>query len=460
MSHFLRTAVAIAIAAPVLAHAQSPAEVQALRAELTQLRADYESRLRALEARLQAVQAPAPTATAPAANPPAETVAAPAPGRFAAPATAANNPAISLILTGQYQRTGRDPQGYRVRGVPLPPDAEIGPGTRGLSLGESELGLSASIDPQFRGEAHIALHPDDAVSVEEAFIQTTALGSGLTAKAGRFLSSVGYLNSKHAHTWDFADAPLAYQALLGTQFGDDGVQLAWVAPTDRFFELRGELGRGRGYPGNAGGGNGAGMAALSAHLGDDLGDSHSWRAGLSVLQAKAAGQPLAAVDASDLDVTNAFTGTSRVWIADALWKWAPGGNASRTNFKLQGEYLHGTRDGTLTYDTAGAGTTDAYRAVQRGWYLQGVYQFMPRWRLGLRTERMDGGDPQYGSNAAALAVNEGTARKNSVMVDWNPSEFSRMRLQLARDQSRPGGPDNQLWLQYQMSLGAHGGHGF
>jgi hypothetical protein len=35
-----------------------------------------------------------------------------------------------------------------------------------------------------------------------------------------------------------------------------------------------------------------------------------------------------------------------------------------------------------------------------------------------------------------------------------------VRLQLARDSARQGAPDNQLFLQYQMSLGAHGAHGY
>jgi hypothetical protein len=52
------------------------------------------------------------------------------------------------------------------------------------------------------------------------------------------------------------------------------------------------------------------------------------------------------------------------------------------------------------------------------------------------------------------------------MLDWNPSEFSRIRLQFNRDQSRqdPGTgsaiTDNQLFLQYIFSLGAHGAHRF
>ncbi len=126
----------------------------------------------------------------------------------------------------------------------------LGPGDRGFSLAESELGFAANIDPWLSGAANISLHPDNSVSVEEAFVQTTSLGHGLSLKAGRFFSGIGYLNAQHSHTWDFVDTPLAYQAFLGTQFGDDGVQLRWLAPTDLFLEAGAEVGRGRGFPGS------------------------------------------------------------------------------------------------------------------------------------------------------------------------------------------------------------------
>lgn len=456
-----RAGLVLLAALPCLAFADDAADLKALRDEIAALRSSYEQRLQALEARLQAAEAAkaAMPATAPA-PPPVQAGVPATPSAATASAGTGFNPAVSLILSGLYTRTSRDPQGFRIRNVPLPPDAEAGPGARGFSLAESELGLAANIDPWFGGVAHIAFHPDNSVSVEEAYVQTTSLGSGFTAKAGRFFSGIGYLNPQHAHTWDFVDAPLAYQALLGTQYGDDGVQLAWLAPTDQFFELRGELGRGRSYPGNGAGGNGAGSAALIAHTGGDIGESQSWRAGLSMLRARASDQLLDAVDAAGAPVSNAFTGTTRLWIADGVWKWAPNGNAARTNVKLQGEYLRGTREGSLAADTAGAAQAGGYRAVQAGWYVQGIYQFMPRWRVGLRTERMDGGLPSFGGSTAALAPDEGIARRHSMMLDWSPSEFSRVRLQLARDTSRPGGPDNQLWLQYLMSLGAHGAHGF
>jgi len=487
MHKLLRASLALVLAAPFGALAATPSGIESLRREIQMMRAEYEARLQKLEQRLKAADT-TPAGTAPTART-AEAASAPAgvsastsaPGASPAPvaaspspqssppAAAANpnafNPALSLILSGTYTRTSQDPAKYAIAGFPLSEDAEAGPGSRGLSLAETEIGFAASIDPWLHGAAFVAVQPDDSLSVEEAWVQTTALGRGFSLKAGRFFSGIGYLNSRHAHTWDFVDNPLAYQALLGGQYGDDGLQLTWVAPTGLLVELGAEIGRGRGFPGGGDTSrNGAGMRALSAHAGGDLGVSHSWRAGLSMLEAKANGQELVATDAIGATMTHDFTGNTRVWIADAVWKWAPNGNATRTSFTLQGEYLRSARRGELVYDVGGTDGAGALRSVQSGWYLQGVYQFMPRWRLGLRTERLDSGTPDYGSDstslAASLAATGYRPHRNTLMVDFNPSEFSRVRLQFARDRAREGIADNQIFLQYQMSLGAHGAHGY
>jgi hypothetical protein len=460
-SQALRRAAAIACLAAGSASAQPAPDTQALRREIDALRADYEARMQALEQRLKAAEA-AVAQQPPAAPPPAAAPAVAAVAATPQPTAAGRGLLdISMILSGQYTRTRLDPATFRIRGFPLPPDAEIGPGTRGFSLAESELTLTANVDPYFRGVGTFSISPQDEISAEEAFIETTSLGHGLGLRAGRFFSGIGYLNSQHAHTWDFADAPLAYQAMLGTQFADDGLQLTWLAPTDRFFQLGLELGRGRTFPGSDSSRNGAGAVALTAHVGDDIGESSSWRAGLSFLHANANDQALLATDAAGNDVATAFGGSSRVWVADAVWKWAPQGNATRRNFKLQGEYLHSTRDGALVVDPAGLAAPGSFRAAQSGWYLQAVYQFMPRWRVGLRTERLDPGTPDLGAAGGLLGLDLGHARKNTMMVDYNPSEFSRIRLQVAQDRARPGGAsDLQWWLQYQMSLGVHGAHSF
>jgi hypothetical protein len=202
------------------------------------------------------------------------------------------------------------------------------------------------------------------------------------------------------------------------------------------------------------------MYSFAAHTGGDIGDSSSWRAGVSYLHARATDQELVAFDPAGGEIRNAFTGSTGVWIADGVWKWAPNGNATRTNFKLQGEYLQSRRDGSMVVDTLGAASPGDYRANQSGWYLQGVYQFMPHWRVGLRTERLSPGTPDYGINTPLVGQDSGSPSKNTAMLDWSPSEFTRWRFQLAQDRARPGASDTQWLIQYQMSLGAHGAHSY
>ena len=89
-----------------------------------------------------------------------------------------------------------------------------------------------------------------------------------------------------------------------------------------------------------------------------------------------------------------------------------------------------------------------------------MYQFAPYWRVGVRRDQLDSGSVDYGLNNSNLARTSFSPFKNSLMFDYNPSEFSRIRLQVAQDKSHQGVTDNQLFLQYQMSLGAHGAHQF
>ena len=44
------------------------------------------------------------------------------------------------------------------------------------------------------------------------------------------------------------------------------------------------------------------------------------------------------------------------------------------------------------------------------------------------------------------------------MFDWTPSEFSRIRLQLAQSKVRPDVTDNEVFIQYILTMGAHGAH--
>lgn len=447
----LAVGTALMLTFSAVAMAADTAELQQIHNEIQQLKENYEARIQSLEARLKQAEALAVKADEKASQ-----VAA-APVSILATGANAFNPAISLILSGTYSNLSQDPANYRVTGYV--PSGEIGPGQRGFSLAESELGIYANIDPDFYGGLNFAMHPDNTASVEEAFVQTVGLAKGLTIKAGRYFSGIGYLNEKHAHVWDFVDNPLAYQVFLGTQLGEDGLQLKWLAPTDTYLELGAETGRGRNFPGSSRDKNGAGASALFAHVGGDAGVSQSWRAGLSLLQTSPQNRQYSDVDATGASVNNAFTGNSRLWIADFVWKYAPNGDPTYTNFILQGEYLRRREEGNLTYNVdAAAPAISSYASAQSGWYVQGVYQFRPHWRVGLRTERLSSGGVDYADNNVNLLRPDYSPTKNSLMLDYSPSEFSRVRLQFAQDKSRQGLPDNQVLLQYLMSLGAHGAH--
>ena len=479
----LAVALAVAGVVPAVAQTTDGAELKEIRDQIRRMRDDYEARIRALEQRLQDAErrgqaataapagtgAPLPRSGAVAGSAATPSAAVAAPGRSGTVTTNLFNPAMSLIIGGTYARLSQDPEQYRIQGF-VPGSDEIGPGSRNFSLGESELTLSASIDHRFSGQMTVAVTQENEVELEEAFVRAHGLGGGINLKAGRFLSGVGYMNAQHAHSWDFVDAPLAYQAFFGGHYRNDGVQLTWLAPTETFVEVGVETGRGGSFPGSARNKNGLVSSAAFVRVGGDIGVSTSWRAGLSWVRDRAVDRQFDDTDAAGASVTNAFTGRSTTWIADAVLKWAPNGNATQRNLKLQAEYFRRKESGALTYDVAAQslGTIDsAYRAAQSGYYVQGVYQFMPQWRFGLRYDRLNSGTPGISAIDDGLLSAADFSRllaynpsRQTAMIDWSPSEFSRLRLQVARDRSRPEVTDNQLFIQYIMSLGVHGAHAF
>lgn len=454
--YWMPSALALALLASPAVHAASDADLDEIRAQIRELKSSYEARIEALEQKLR--EAEAKTAQ-PAAAPVA---AAPAPASPSS-ALAAFNPAISAILQGRYANLSKDPSAFSIAGF-APAGEETGPGKRGFSLGESELMLTANVDHKFAGTLIAALTPENTVSVEEAYGQFTAAPYGLAPKFGRFFSGIGYLNEQHQHNWDFIDAPLAYQAFLGGKYANDGVQLKWIAPLEHYVELGAEAGNGDNFPGSPRNKNGVGSGAAYVHTGGDIGESHSWRAGLSYLHTRAAQRDYDIVNFEGTSVPVTFAGTSKVAIADFVWKWAPNGNPVATHFKLQGEYFRREEKGDFTYvrndDPAinALNTAPGYSTKQSGWYLQGVYQFMPAWRVGARYDQLDPGTIDYGRANPYLPVADFTPKRSGVMLDYSPSEFSRVRLQFSQSRTEPGVTDNQWFVQYILSLGAHGAH--
>jgi hypothetical protein len=378
------------------------------------------------------------------------------------------NPKVSLILQGTYADFSSEAE-PEVGGVVLGPETELRPA--GFSLAESELVIESNVDDRFHGWAAIALENEDGetvVALEEAYVNTLALPWGLGVKAGRFFSDIGYQNRVHSHAWEFVDLPLVYRALLANQLNDDGVQLRWVAPTDLFLEFGVEALRGQDYPAGGERRDGVNSGAAFAHLGGDAGVGGAWRVGLSHLQ----------TDADDRrtgeDVETAFTGDSDLRILDVVFKWARNGNPASQNVVFNAEFFFREEAGVLTANPDGgdidgddlgdpAHSTD-YDGEQKGFYAQTIVQFAPRWRAGVRYDRLEADNVLTTGPLGELAVvadNSYTPQRYSAMVDFSNSEFSRLRLQYNRDETRPGDEaDDQFFVQYVMSLGSHPAHQF
>ncbi|MCJ7452705.1 MAG: hypothetical protein MUO39_09565 [Steroidobacteraceae bacterium] len=493
-----------AVLLPSVAGAATDAEVQSLRDELAKVKAEYAQRLSALEAQIQQLQ-PEPDvgataavdqaiesssiASAGAVPPAADAIdesieavaatgatdesikaAAPAEQPGGPPTTAGKsstfNPAISLILAGNYANLSNNPDDYAIQGF-IPGGDEIGPGDRSFNLGESELTIASNIDPYFMGSLTAAISGDNEISVEEAYFRTTALPYGATIKGGQFYSSLGYLNDIHAHAWDFTDQPLVYQAFFGGQMAVQGLQAKWIAPLDLLVELGVESGNGNYFPGTSLSRNGLNGYVAYAHFGGDIGDSVAWRTGLSYVDLHAQDREFEAPNAEGESATSAFTGSSKTWIADAEFKWTPIGDPRRQYLKIQGEYMQRREDGRLAYLYVADDLDGSYTSDQSGWYVQGVYQFLPRWRFGARYDSLDSGNTKIGLVKQGILPADdfslllpGSPTRTTIMFDWNPSEFSRIRAQYAWDDASAGPTDEQFFLQYIYAMGAHGAHKF
>jgi len=434
--------------APFSIASTSSSEIDELRDALAELKSDYDQRIKDLERRLKIAELgikQTTTRNEAIAEQVSEALVL-AEDALLAPnpvirSSNTFNPAIGLILSGTAaSKTSH--HDYQVPGFSLP--VEGGPVNEGFALAESELNLNANVDDKFFANITLAFASEGAeteVELEEAYIQSLAIPGGINVTAGRFFSGVGYLNGFHTHTDNFTDRPLSYQVFLGGQYKDDGIQVRWLLPTQRYLEIGGELFRGTAFPAAGAARDGKGTWSLFTTTGGDIGFSSSWKAGVGILRANVIDRP---VDPSN-DESALFTGESNLFNLNFVWKWSPDGNSVNTNFKLQGEYFWREEIGLL--DNAG------YSGEQSGWYLQGFWQFRPHWRVGYRRDQVRADN----KNDAVLGARNEFTDRNSFTVEWANSDFSRIRLQLNAGQSGLDN-DNRWVLQYLHSLGAHGAH--
>ena len=441
-------ALAALVLSPVLPSvAEADEEVQAMKAEIQALQKAYESRITELELKLAKFEKLKTQEQA-------RTASTPASVRSESRNIYDNsfNPSIGLILNGRYGSFSKNDS--EIAGFATGEEGERG--KEGFAVDESELNFSSNIDDKFYGAATAAIvreEGEDKIELEEAYVQTSSgmgLPKGMMIKAGRALWTLGYLNEQHTHGDDFADRPLPNRVFLNNAFNDDGVEVSYLLPTDFYSEIGGGAFRGDDYP--FGGSSGAGFDAWSAFVrtGGDIGENQNWRLGGYVLSGKAKDR------ASNEKVVN-FSGDTRLYATDLRYTWAPTGNPREMEVLLQGEYFWRDEEGAYT-DTDAATGSVPFDDHSSGWYVQSVYKFLPQWRIGYRYSRLDSPSVPVGLVGSALDSDGHNPTAHALMADWTNSEFSRLRLQYNHERTEKGGEDDQILLQYVMSIGAHGAH--
>ena len=154
-------------------------------------------------------------------------------------------------------------------------------------------------------------------------------------------------------------------------------------------------------------------------------------------------------------------GTAKLLGLDFVWKYDSTSTYGKKDLTFQAEYLRRVRD--LEIVVEGEAPRDPAlpaEATQDGLYAQVVYGFLARWTVGLRWDAFGlTNEIRSGSEKRDLEA----STRFSANLTFNPTEFSRLRAQFDHGEFRVGGVKetfNQVFVQFQMSLGAHGAHRF
>ena len=94
---------------------------------------------------------------------------------------------------------------------------------------------------------------------------------------------------------------------------------------------------------------------------------------------------------------------------------------------------------------------------RNGWYVQGVYQFMPRWSFGLRYAQLGTGGIPAALAGSTLDDLGHVPRAETALLEFDTSEFGRMRVQYTHDNSDVR-PLDQVLFQYTVIYGPHPAH--
>lgn len=361
------------------------------------------------------------------------------------------------------------------------------PKRRGFTFQQAELSLSGAVDPYFFGEAHIIFF-EEGVELEEAFLVTQTLPWGMELEAGYFFTEFGRINPKHPHAWDWVDQPIINTRLFGPDgMRGAGVRLGWLTPLPWFSQLHFGMQ-------NATGGT------MASFRGEGLGHGHGEEEEEDLpFEEGIGGRPIVERDTHNLhdfvylgrwanswDLNDEWslllgastlygpnntgnTGDTLIYGGDLTVKWRAANHRRGFPFVTwQTEFMKrhfdadpyfNDEDPLEVFDIPGGDLRDW------GLYTQVLYGWRPGWSAGLRYEYATGSGDSF-EEGEAFSRNDDPFRDErhriSPLVVWEPSEFSRIRLQYNYDHAKhlDSHDAHSVWLVFEVLFGSHAAHSY
>jgi hypothetical protein len=337
--------------------------------------------------------------------------------------------------------------------------------TKRLDVREVELALQAAVDPYFRGDIFLGISDAEGISIEQAFLTTTALPAQLELRIGRYLMPMGKINSTHRHDLHTIEYPWVVQRFFSPE-GLKGTGL-WalrvfsplgfyqelnVAVVDRFGE--GIEGLQTANPVNK---KLSGLG-YSARLRNywDLSQSTNLEISGSMMTGRRE-QPFSPSIGQDEALVNAVAARQTVAGADITFRWRPLQQGLYQSFILQAEVMRQLNEKNPAIPAPPGGSL--YEGPQRdvnGAYLFARYQIRQRAYIGTRYDYVQSYGPATGPDLQAA----------SAYLEIFPSEFSKLVAgyeHIIKGGVQGGFADNKvdrLLLQASFALGPHKPHPF
>ena len=379
-----------------------------------------------------------------------------------------HNPAFNVVMEGRY--VDQDASHFSLPGFQAT-DAFDHYGTfeNGFSTGHNEVNIGAHITHETSGVLSFAIESHDGetnVDLEEAYVDTKALGNDISVKAGQFYSSIGNQNILHEHRQDFANVSLVYLGIFGGHLVDTGLQARWEQQGGMNAQLGVEVTTGSEYPGGHNEDNNAGLAVF-AKISGDLGSTSSWNAGVSMYSTDFDERHSGGHHATAGEEYATENGSVDVTGVDVEYFFSPNGKGHSGELKISMEYFMKDEDGEGAFTNVDGTATADYDGEQSGYYIAAVYRFMPKWRVGVRFDHLesDNSFSNYDAGTTVLTqaefedesrlISNHDPERSTIMVDYAPNHNSVVRAQFMKDDVGMDSED-RIYLQYIVAIGGHG----